>query len=283
MKIICLDPGHNGYGADTGAVGNNLKEQDLTLDISLKLRTLLQANGFTVVMTREGQTVSNYSTVNTSLQSRVNVAENVNADIFVSIHINAGGGTGTEVLISGSGGNAQKLANKVLPYLVNAGSWNNRGIKIEDIYVLKQTSMPAILGETGFIDTVSDAQKLASESFRQSLAEAYCKGICDYFGVSYKQNSSIQTINNNGDVKKVKNLVIYLYPEDEGCAKNLAIHLQCPVAYYPKQFLNDLFDCVENIYQVGGAKVDNRIRKCLSGNDMDDSMVEYLKYVGKIK
>lgn len=108
------------------------------------------------------------------------------------------------------------------------------------------------------------------------------KGLWNYdefeSGVRNNNQQNIQK-----EIKKVKNLVIYLYPEDEGCAKNLAIHMKCPVAYYPKQFTNDLFDLVENIYQIGGSQVDSRIKKLLSGNDMDDSMVEYLKHIGKIK
>jgi len=99
----------------------------------------------------------------------------------------------------------------------------------------------------------------------------------DEFESAVKSNIPIKE-----EVKKVKNLVIYQYPEDKGTAECLAIHLQCPVAYYPKQFTNDLFDLVENIYQVGGSKVDPRIREVISGNDFDDSMVAYLKYVGKL-
>jgi len=185
--IVVLDAGHNDHGMDTGAVGNNLREQDLTLDIALKLRPLLQSNGFTVVMTREGGLVSDNSTLVASLQSRINIAENAHADLFVSIHINAGKGTGVEILVQSVGGRAEKCAKTVLPHLVNAGNWYNRGVKTKNIMVLRETSMPAILGETGFIDTVSDATKLANSDFRQLLAIAYCKGICEYFGVIFKE------------------------------------------------------------------------------------------------
>lgn len=85
-----------------------------------------------------------------------------------------------------------------------------------------------------------------------------------------------------GGNNKVKNLVIYLYPEDSGTAENLARHLQCPVSFYPKQFTSDLFDLVENIYQVGGSAVNSKV-KLITGNDFDDSTIAYLKFVGKIK
>lgn len=89
-------------------------------------------------------------------------------------------------------------------------------------------------------------------------------------------------LENKIEVSKMKNLVVYLYPEDSGCAENLARHLQCPVSFYPKQFTSDLFDLVDNIYQVGGTAINPKV-KLISGNDMDDSMVAYLKFIGKIK
>lgn len=189
MTTICLDPGHNSYGADTGAQGNGLREQDLTLDIAKRLKPLLEYNGFSVVMTREGDLVSDNSSVVASLQSRINVAENAHANLFISIHINAGGGTGQEVLIYGAGGQAKKCADIVLPYLVQAGQWYNRGVKVQNIMVLRETTMPAILTENGFIDTTQDAQKLADSDFRQQLAIAHCKGICAYFDIIYKEQS----------------------------------------------------------------------------------------------
>jgi len=138
MPVVVLDPGHNSYGHDTGAEGNGLLEQDLTLYISKKLKPMLELNGFKVVVTRDGDLVtglsSGYSLVQ-SLQARCDISNNINADIFVAIHINAGGGTGQEVLIYDTGGKAETLAKKVLPYLVNAGQWANRGVKIAHDYV----------------------------------------------------------------------------------------------------------------------------------------------------
>lgn len=96
------------------------------------------------------------------------------------------------------------------------------------------------------------------------------------------ENAVNNNNSNNNEVKsKVKNLVIYLYPEDSGSAMNLARHLQCPVSFYPKQFTSDLFDCVENIYQIGGSAIDSRVH-LISGNDFDDSTVAYLKFIKKI-
>lgn len=189
--ILCIDPGHGGY--DPGAVGNGLKEKDLTLDICLKLKSLLEYNGITSILTREADYAPGHlNNLNGELSARVKIAEAAKADLFVSVHINAGGGTGVEVLISGTGGRAETAANKVLPYLVQVGGWRNRGVKTQNVFVLRETSMPAILTENGFIDHVTDALKLKDSNFRQSLAVAHAKGICDYFGVQYKEPVSVQ-------------------------------------------------------------------------------------------
>jgi len=183
---VCIDPGHG--GSDPGAVGNGLKEKDITLDICLKLKPLLEFNGISVTMTRDGDYAPKGSW--DDLLNRVQIAEASKADLFTSVHINSAGavnvGTGAEVLIVGTGGRAETAAKKVLPYLVQTGGWANRGVKTQNVFVLRQTSMPAILTESGFINTAADANELRDPGFRQELAVAHAKGICEYFGLTYK-------------------------------------------------------------------------------------------------
>lgn len=188
MPKICLDPGHNASGADAGAEGNGLREQDLTLDIALNLKFLLESNGFEVVMTREGAFVPGPpQSVNESLQARCDVANNASADLFLSIHVNAGGGTGTEVYAL-PGGRAEKLAGILLDYLTSEADWANRGVKTDrNFYVLVNTIMPAVLTENGFIDNQSDAAKLRDQEFRKTLARAHAKGVCDFYGMEYRE------------------------------------------------------------------------------------------------
>lgn len=216
MPKICLDPGHQNQGADTGSQSNGLREELLTLDICQRLETLLQLNGFEVVMTREGDFVKGpHNTVSESLQTRVDIANSANADLFISVHINAGGGSGTEILIAGSGGQADRVAYMVLTYLVSAGGWANRGVKVENLYVLKNTNMPAILTENGFIDKASDAAKLADPNFLQKLAIAHAKGICQYFGVKYKE----------GGANEMKVAIVYWTAKDFSVAQLIAERL----------------------------------------------------------
>jgi N-acetylmuramoyl-L-alanine amidase len=193
MSKVVLDPGHQ-KGADSGASGNNLHEEDITLAICLQLKPLLQYNGIETILTREGNYANGpHSTLDESLQTRVAIANNFNADLFVSVHVNAGGGTGTEVLIAGTGGKAETAANKMLYYLNQVGGWANRGVKTQNVYVLRRTNAPAILTENGFIDSVSDSTKLKNPTFIRALAVAHAKGICDYFGITYKEGVIIMS------------------------------------------------------------------------------------------
>jgi N-acetylmuramoyl-L-alanine amidase len=187
VPTICIDPGHNKFGIDAGAEGNGLREQDLTLDISLHLKFLLENNSFAVVLTRESDFVKGpHQTVKQSLQARCNIANKAGADLFLSIHVNAGGGTGAEVYAL-PGGQAEKLAGILLYYLIQQANWANRGVKTNrNFFVLVKTNMPAVLTENGFIDNPSDAAKLSDPGFRKSLARALAKGICDFCRVEYR-------------------------------------------------------------------------------------------------
>lgn len=193
MATIVLDPGHGGY--DPGACGNGLQEKDITLDIVLKLKSMLEYNGFNVILTRDSDYAPKHleNALVNELQARCDIANNAGADLFMSIHINSGGGEGQEILVQGFGGNAETCADKVLYYLVQEAQWYNRGVKQQNVMVLRDTNMPAILTENGFIDNANDAQKLASEDFRQSLARAHCKGLCDYFNVEFKEQDQQST------------------------------------------------------------------------------------------
>jgi len=187
MPICCVDAGHNKNTIDSGALGCGLFEQDITLDIAIRLKPLLESNGIQVVMTRTGDRVpGDYPDVAGSLQARCDISNDAKAYLFVSIHCNAGHGTGSEVWIVSEGGRAEKAAKAVLARLIASCGWTNRGVKTANDYVLKNTIAPAILTENGFIDTVSDAVKLSSPGFRQGIAVAHAKGICDYFGMQYR-------------------------------------------------------------------------------------------------
>ncbi len=174
MPIIILDPGHG--GTDPGATGNGLQEKNLTLTIGLKVKQRLEANYIVDVrLTRESD---NY----VGLSERADYANGMGAAYFVSLHHNAGGGTGFESYIypgtssSETGRRQDVLHGEVMKFLSGYGL-RDRGQKEENFAVLRETAMPAILLENLFIDTVNDANLLKNPTFITGLASAIATGI----------------------------------------------------------------------------------------------------------
>ncbi|GAB6170759.1 hypothetical protein JCM15765_02370 [Paradesulfitobacterium aromaticivorans] len=281
MPRVCIDPGHNGTGADTGAQGHGLLEQDLTLDIAQRLKPLLEKNGFEVVMTRDGSVVNGpHNTLTQSLQSRCNIANNAGVELFVSIHVNAGGGTGSEVYAL-PGGKAYVAAQLMLKNLISACQWTNRGVKFTRYYVLLHTNMPAVLTENGFIDDASDARLLADAGFRQRIAVAHAKGICEYFGVNYRENNS-----SNLEVERMfESLIVYIgYPEGS-IVPRLQTHLKAP-AIMLQDLTLETVKAVRKVYGVGYSAKDYVVEgytiplfKLLTGSDADKTAQAVIDFV----
>lgn len=184
--LVVIDSGHNYSGVDTGAVGNGLREQDITYYIAEKLKPILERNGFTVIMTRNSlkENVSTES-VSASLKRRAEIANRAGADLFISIHCNAGGGTGTETYYCTGSESGKVFAGFVQNGLIDAVGLRNRGVKSARYSVLKNTDMTSILVETGFIDNANDAAYLGSDLYREAFAEGIARGVCDYIGVDF--------------------------------------------------------------------------------------------------
>lgn len=176
-KTIVIDPGHG--SPDNGASGFGLKEKDVVLDTGLRLKSYLSKTPFNVQLTRE-------TDKKIELADRVSFAKKVNADIFVSIHANAGGGTGTETYYYSAATNPNVAQSKALATYINnrmVAAWKlaNRGVKKGDLHVLRENSMPAVLVELGFIDNAKDNAMLASATWRDEAAKAIYLGILDYY------------------------------------------------------------------------------------------------------
>lgn len=160
--------GHTLSGADYGAVGY-LIESICTRQIGELVQNYLLAQGHTVVFCR----IDNASSVGQSLSYRVNKANSENVDLYVEIHLNAGGGSGSEVWIYGTGGIAEKYARTVVNSLAEL-NYPNRGVKTsQSLYVLRNTIAPAILVECCFVDSRDDANRYNADS----IARAIVKGL----------------------------------------------------------------------------------------------------------
>ena len=175
MKIF-IDPGHG--GSDPGAVGR-IREADYTLPYALELGKVLTELGFHVVYSRT-------TDVFVSLADRAKLANQAAADYFISIHFNAGGGTGIETFALAPGGQAEKLANAVQDNLVIHTGMKNRGVKFANFQVLRGTKMPAILIEGGFVDSI-DAGKIKKEANKHNFVQGVTKGLCSFLGLPWSK------------------------------------------------------------------------------------------------
>ncbi|PMB33014.1 N-acetylmuramoyl-L-alanine amidase, partial [Fischerella thermalis CCMEE 5319] len=142
--VVLIDPGHG--GRDPGAVGiGGAREKDIILPISKKIAEVLQKNGVQVVLTRS----SDYFV---TLPARVQMAERVNADVFVSIHANSAGAgrpdvSGLETYYYDTGLSLARIVHRSILQSVNV---RDRGVRKARFYVLRKSSMPSILVETGY-------------------------------------------------------------------------------------------------------------------------------------
>jgi len=176
---VTVDCGHG--GSDSGAIGsfNGYFESHAVLDIGLRLRALLLPH-VEVQMIREDDTF-------TSLPERCRMANEWGADIFCSIHLNSftsSEANGWEVFTSGSTG-SRDLANKVGWRHAETFPWQtNRGIKTRgSLYVLRHTTMPAILTEGCFLSSDDENKWVSIPETRQQMAQAIFLGNLDYFNI----------------------------------------------------------------------------------------------------
>ncbi|KRF00447.1 N-acetylmuramoyl-L-alanine amidase [Paenibacillus sp. Soil766] len=188
---VVLDPGHG--GSDPGAIGvGGLRETDVNLDITLKVRQALLERGYEVVMTRTNDTFL-------SLAQRVAFTNEQQADLFVSIHANAHSSSkanGTMVLYYDSAYPqedypASSAMTQLTPYsknlaqlvqdalLAQAGT-KDLGLTPSAVYVARMGTIPSILVETAFLTNTSDAALLASSAVRSKMAIGIANGISSY-------------------------------------------------------------------------------------------------------
>ena len=162
---ICLNAGHTIKGAGYGAVSGAYKESEIVRKVKIELIKLLRAKGHTVY----DCTVDLATTQNEYLKQTVSMANAKSADVFLSLHCNAGGGEGVEVF-TWKGNKLDKAVHTC--YELSRLGFKNRGIKDgSDLYVVKKTKSPAMLIELFFLDSKTD-QALYSKQGYKGIAKA---------------------------------------------------------------------------------------------------------------
>ena len=174
---VVIDPGHG--GPDPGAIGiSGIRETDVVLEISKIVKKLLSDKGVKVRLTRAND-------VDLDLPPRVSIANNTDADIFVSIHANASRGkrrdiNGLETFYY-RGWRGRLLAKRIQKQILRVSPGSpDRGVKQGRFYVIKNTKMPAVLVEIGFLTGRLDARRLEKTPHRKRIAYAIAKGILEY-------------------------------------------------------------------------------------------------------
>ena len=176
-SLVIIDPGHG--GPDPGAIGiRGIRETDVVLDVSKRVKQLLSEKGVRVRLTRKSE-------IDLDLPPRVLFANRTGADIFVSIHANASQGkkrniNGLETFYY-RGWRGRLLAKRIQKHILRVSPGSpDRGVKQGKFYVIKNTRMPAVLVEIGFLTGRLDARRLEQSIHRKRIAFAIAKGILEY-------------------------------------------------------------------------------------------------------
>ncbi|ASJ57437.1 N-acetylmuramoyl-L-alanine amidase [Brevibacillus formosus] len=181
-KVIVVDAGHG--GTDGGSTGSSFStlEKTVNLQVSLLLRNKLESAGAKVIMTRADDR-------KLTLQQRVDIAIQNQADIFVSVHHNThpNSATNGSIIFYYSQGNSSKLASLVQTELVKATNYKDMNYRYGNYFVLRENPVPSILAEISFLSNYNDEIRARSEKQQDLAAEGLFKGIVQYFNTQSNQ------------------------------------------------------------------------------------------------
>lgn len=200
MYKIGIDPGHG--GSDSGACGMGYREKDLTLQVGLKLKTLLENSGFAVTMSRTNDS-NTYDAVGPELSHRAYVFNNAAVDAVLSIHLNSAAtpASGFETYTWSGNDAGYAFGESIHNAVLSKKLYNiNRGHKRADFAILRETDAPAALVEMAFINS-NDINTVIGHI--DEWAQALYQGIAAYFNVSAKPTATLQAKPKNQPPKDI--------------------------------------------------------------------------------
>lgn len=171
---VFIDPGHG--GSDSGAVGvGGLLEKNVNLPVALKVQMKLKAKGIDVVMSRDTDKFLKLSEISSA-------ANKSGSDVFVSIHANsaAASAQGIETFYYPGKTDSGKLATNIQTNLIKSTGAKDREVKTADFHVVRETIMPSVLVETGFVTNANEAALLKTNSYQELLAQGIVNGVEQY-------------------------------------------------------------------------------------------------------
>jgi len=188
-KVIVLDPGHGGI--DPGAIGKSgTKEKDVTLDIVLKIQGLLEQSGCITQLTRAvDESIHDRDSTrkkNSDLKNRRKIVDTSQAGAFISIHLNSFPQSrykGVQAFYPKNSEQSKRLGVSIQRELkTTLGIKDNReALCINGIYVLKNSKVPSIIVECGFLSNPEEETKLKSEKYKEKIAWGIYLGIMRFF------------------------------------------------------------------------------------------------------
>lgn len=184
-RIICIDAGHGGF--DPGATYKDLKEAEINLEYANLLKKELEKVGANVYLIRQGDydlSTSNFNHKRSDMLNRIRIIESISPDIFISIHLNADSVNtwyGSQTFYN-SINDKNKLLAEMIQKELKKGTNTKRNIKKDtNIFLLKNTNIPGVLVELGFITNAVDRTNLGSKDYQQKLTKLLVNGIKNYF------------------------------------------------------------------------------------------------------
>lgn len=179
-QLIVIDPGHGGF--DIGAKVQSVEEKALALKTGTLVKKYLHDMGYRVILTRSRD-------VFIPLKKRTDIANDTKSQLFVSMHFNAFKGSsvkGIEIYYYNKGSKwrqnaSKKVAHIVLDALLKATGATSRGVKTGNFHVIRETSMPAILIEGGFITNAQERHALKDQKYLEKMALSIAEGVDTYF------------------------------------------------------------------------------------------------------
>lgn len=197
--LVALSDGH---GMDTAGkrtpifpigtpyAGEFMHENEFNRSVVSKLKENLERCGFDILLVSPGDDDTPLSTRTSLANNTITNKFNKPADIYVSCHANANTGSwgtwgGISSHIYSMGGKAEKLARICQPLLIKNTGLRDRGVCVNNFHEVRETNMPAVLFEEGFMDNLEEATRLKSEEYRQICADSIAQGICTYFNIPW--------------------------------------------------------------------------------------------------
>lgn len=188
--VVVLDSGHG--GKDDGARNSGVNEQDLNLEITLKLKEQLEGLGMKVILTREdGNDLASADASNRKKEdmlNRVNIINQKKVDFFISVHMNAYADSsvkGSQIFYDKGDEDSHLFASKIQEQIVKVTN-SKMEVKTGDYYILKNSNKIGILLECGFISNAEDRENLSDSAYQEELCKAIKQGMMDFLKEVYE-------------------------------------------------------------------------------------------------